>query len=74
MELPAGIAPGTYQMVETTGRMQKVRITATDDPVSERDLYVLDPQDGQRRYFIRISDAAAIAHERTASAPTPARR
>jgi hypothetical protein len=74
MELPAGIAPGTYQIVEKTGRMQKVRITATDHPVSERDLYVLDPQDGQRRYFIRISDAPALPHERTASAPTPARR
>jgi hypothetical protein len=74
MELPAGIAPGTYQIVETSGRMQKVRITSTEDPVSERDLYVLDPQDGQRRYFIRISDDAAIPHERTASAPTAVQR
>jgi hypothetical protein len=74
MELPAGIAPGTYQTVDQSGRIQKVRISAAEHPFSERDLYVLEPQEGQRRYFIRISDEVEMPHERTVSGPAAARR
>lgn len=74
MELPAGIAPGTYQIVDQSGQMQKVRIPAAEHAVSERDLYVLDQDDGGRRYFIRISENTDMPHTRTASGPAASRR
>lgn len=74
MELPAGIAPGTYQIVDQSGQMQKVRISAAEHAVSEQDLYVLDHEDGGRRYFIRISEAPEMPHTRTATGPAALRR
>jgi hypothetical protein len=74
MELPAEIAPGTYQIVDQSGQMQKVRIPEAEHAVCERDLYVLDQEDGGRRYFIRISENTETPHIRTASGRAASRR
>jgi hypothetical protein len=69
MELPAGITPGTYQVVDQSGRMQRIRIPEAPAAIPHQDLYMLDQPDGGRRFFIRISEGFDRAPTQTAAAP-----
>lgn len=59
MELPAGIGPGRYRVVDQSGTIQTIRLRRTSRPVTLSDIYSLEMPGGSQRYFIRL-----IAEER----------
>lgn len=67
MPLPRQIAPGTYQVVDKTGLVQKIHIPSVPEAFLERDIYVLDQPGMPRRYFIRVTDADEASPPQTAS-------
>lgn len=74
MELPSEIAPGTYQVVDQSGQLQKIRVLTGEGPVQGQDLYVVDQRDGGRQYFIRITDDLEEAAVQTATGRSPRQR
>src|SRR5690606_24050857 len=73
MELPPGITPGTYQVVDQSGQLQKIRVLTGESPVQAQDLYVVEQRDGGRQYFIRITDLEEAAVQ-TATGHSPRQR
>lgn len=61
LTLPTDITPGRYRVVQSSGAMFTINVTATGSAATApRDVYFVDVADGTRQCFIRIDQNDAL--------------
>ncbi|MEZ6050415.1 MAG: hypothetical protein R3C02_03360 [Planctomycetaceae bacterium] len=69
LTLPPDITPGTFRVVQPTGAMFTINVSASGSvTVPPRDVYVVEVAEGERNCFIRIDQPESVIHQRPTTA------